>query len=310
MRPQARTELRRPARLHRGDRAAVVAPSGVVDRNRLDRGCEVLRGIGLSVTVAEHVLDQDGYLAGSDRDRAADLQRAWLDPAVAAVVCARGGYGATRVLDHLDWATMAAAEPKVFLGGSDLTALHGAFAARLGVATLFGPMPATQLLGNGEPNLTSLQHLRDTLLAPEAVRVLGGAGTTAVEGGRAHGVTCGGTLTLLAAAAGTPDLRYASGGIALLEDVGEEPYRIDRMLTQLLRAGWFDGVSGVALGSWVRCGEGAADVLAERLSPLGVPLLAGLPFGHGRPQLTVPLGVPAELDADAGTLTCDLPALS
>lgn len=312
-----RTELTRPRRLRRGDRVAVVAPSGPVDEDKLERGCAVLRGLGLQVAPGKHVLDRDGYLAGSDQDRAADLERAWRDPEVAGVLCARGGYGAVRLLDHLDWAAMAAATPPVFVGGSDLTAMHEAIGQRLGVATLFGPMVATLPVvggeGGAEPDGRSLAHLGATLFEPETVQVLGGSGARELVPGTARGVTCGGTLTLLAAAAGTPDLRPASGGIVLLEDVDEAPYRIDRLLTQLVRAGWFDGAVGVVLGSWERCGtgtDGAAGVLARLLAPLGVPVLADVEFGHGTPQLTMPLGVTAELDTAAGTLTLDRPALA
>jgi len=171
----------------------------------------------------------------------------------------------------------------------------------------------TGLLSDGVFDAESLGHLRATLFDPESVRTLGGAGTRALVPGCARGVTCGGTLSLLAAAAGTPECRPASAGIVLLEDVGEAPYRIDRMLTQLLRAGWFDGVAAIGLGSWMGCGDtedAAEEVLAERLAPLGAPVLGGLQFGHGRPQLTVPLGVPAVLDAGAGTLILDVPALT
>ena len=127
--------------------------------------------------------------------------------------------------------------------------------------------------------------------------------------GTARGVLVGGTLALLAQCVGTPEHRPATGGIAVLEDVAEPAYRIDGMLTQLLRAGWFDGVAGVVLGTWERCGPDVVDVVVERLRPLGVPMASGLAFGHGRPQLTVPLGVDAVLDATGGSLVLDRPAL-
>jgi muramoyltetrapeptide carboxypeptidase len=139
--------------------------------------------------------------------------------------------------------------------------------------------------------------------------VLVGGGLQCEVGGRARGVLVGGTLALLANTVGTPEHRPARGGLAVLEDVAEPAYRIDSMLTQLLRTGWFDGVAGIVLGSWRDSGPGAHDTLVERLAPLGVPLVSGLPFGHAVPQLTVPLGVVAELDADAGSLTLLQPAL-
>ena len=304
------TALRRPRRLVPGDRVAVVAPSGPIEPDRLARGAAVLESWALEVVTGAHVLDRAAHLAGVDEDRAADLQQAWCDPSVAAVLCARGGSGATRLLDLLDWDAMLRAEPKVFVGYSDATALHEAIGTRLGLSSLFGPMPAALPFGGESPDLVSLDHLRRTLFEPEQVQVLRGADTACVVPGRATGVTVGGTLALLASTIGTAESRPGAGGIVVLEDITEPAYRLDNLLTQLLRSGWFGGVRGIVLGTWVDCGDDAVDTVASRLERLGVPLLAGLPFGHGVPQLTVPLGVEAELDADAGTLTMTVPALA
>ncbi len=304
-------ELVRPARLAPGARVAVVAPSGPVPEERLRAGLDVLRGWDLDPLVAPHVLDRHGtfdYLAGTDADRAADLQAAWCDPAVDAVLCARGGYGVQRITDLLDWEAMRAAGPKVFVGFSDITALHEAFATRLGLVTLHGPMAAGL---DFVKNARAREHLRATLFAPETVRVIASGGTPLVPG-RAAGVTLGGCLALLAAELGTPHARpSARGGLLCLEDVGEEPYRVDRCLTQLLRAGLLDGVGGVLLGSWQDCGpyERLRPLLADRLGGLGVPVAEEFGFGHCEGALTVPFGVRAELDADAGTLTLERPAL-
>ena len=304
----------RPRRLHPGDRVAIVAPSGPVDSARLERGCALLRSWEVDVTVGGHVLDRANppaaYLAGTDADRADDLQRAWADPEVAAVLCARGGYGAMRLLPFLDWAVLRAAGPKILLGSSDVTALHDAFGARLGLVTLFAPMIAAEVVAGERPDQATVEFLRRALLEPETTMELTGPGARVLVGGRAEGVVVGGTLALLAATLGTPFVRPARDGIVILEDVGEPAYRVDRYLTQLLLGGWFDAVRGVALGSWVDCGVGAEAVVAARLAALGVPVLAGLPFGHGTPQLTVPLGAGALLDADAGTLSLPVPALS
>jgi muramoyltetrapeptide carboxypeptidase len=288
---------------------AVVAPSGHVVARRLERGAAVLRSWGLDVVVGESVLARTRHHAGDDAVRAADLQAAWCDPAVAAVLCARGGSGAARLVDRLDWAAMRAAGPKTLVGFSDVTVLHEAVAHHLGLVTLFGPMPASSVFGGPEPDQVTADHLRRTLFDPQSVRVLADPGTVRHVGGRASGVTVGGTLALLANTVGTAESRPADGAVAVLEDVAEPAYRLDSMLTQLLRTGWFDGVAGVVLGSWVDCGDGAGETVVERLEVLGVPLMSGLPFGHGVPQLTVPLGVEAELDAGAGTLTLRQPAL-
>ncbi|WP_371103094.1 LD-carboxypeptidase [Streptomyces sp. PU_AKi4] len=304
--------LRRPARLAPGARVAVVAPSGPVPEERLQAGLDVLRGWDLDPVVGRHVLDRHGefgYLAGGDADRAADLQSAWCDPAVDAVICARGGYGVQRMVDLLDWEAMRAAGPKVFVGFSDITALHEAFAVRLGLVTLHGPMAAGI---DFVKSARAQEHLRATLLAPETVRTIRSDGTALVPG-RARGITLGGCLSLLAADLGTPHARpSARGGLLCLEDVGEETYRIDRYLTQLLRAGWLDGISGLLLGSWAGCEpyDGVRALLADRLGGLGVPVAEQFGFGHCADALTVPFGVAAALDADAGTLTLDEPALS
>ena len=308
---QAVRELVRPSRLAPGARVAVVAPSGPVPEERLQAGLDVLRGWDLDPVVGAHVLDRHGeltYLAGADADRAADLQAAWCDPSVDAVLCARGGYGAQRMVDLLDWEAMRAAGPKVFVGFSDVTVLHEAFAARLGLVTLHGPMAAGV---DFVKNARAQDHLKATLFAPETVRTITSGGGALVPG-RARGVTLGGCLTLLAAELGSPHARPgARGGLLCLEDVGEETYRLDRHLTQLGRAGLLEGVRGVLLGSWERCEpyEKVRALLLDRLGGLGVPIAEDFGFGHCAGALTIPFGVSAVLDADAGTLTLDEPAL-
>ncbi|MFG2497735.1 LD-carboxypeptidase [Streptomyces sp. NPDC048441] len=303
--------LTRPARLTPGARVAVVAPSGPVPRERLEIGLDILRGWDLDPVVAPHVLDEHrefDYLAGADADRARDLEQAWCDPSVSAVLCARGGYGAPRMADHLDWEAMRAAGPKAFVGFSDITTLHEAFAQRMGIATLHGPMVAALDFAK---NARAQEHLRATLFEPESVQVIASGGNALVPG-RARGVTLGGCLCLLAADIGAPAARTsARGGLLFLEDTGEETYRLDRYLTQLLRAGWLDGVSGVVLGSWVDCDpyDRVRALVLDRLGGLGVPIVEEFGFGHCEGALTVPFGVAGELDAEAGTLTLDVPAL-
>jgi muramoyltetrapeptide carboxypeptidase len=308
------TALTRPPRLRPGDRVALVAPSGPVPDERLDAGLDILRGWDLDPVVMPHTRETHpalGYLAGADEARARDLTEAWCDPSVSAVICARGGYGVQRMADLADWAAMRAAGPKVFVGYSDITALHEAFAVRLGVATLHGPMAGAMTFLK---DARTQESLRATLFEPESVQTLHALdGARTMAPGRARGTTLGGCVSLLAADLGTAHARpSARGGLLLIEDVGEEDYRLDRILTQLLRAGWLDGVVGVLLGSWAECGpyEQIRAVLADRLGGLGVPVVEEFGFGHGPTNLTVPLGIPAVLDADARTLTLDLPALS
>jgi muramoyltetrapeptide carboxypeptidase len=298
--------LNRPRRLTAGDTVAVVATSGPIVERRLRNGTALLESWGLTVRHGDHLLDLDPtypFLAGTDADRASDLHRAWCDPRVAAVFVGRGGSGATRLIDGLDWGAMAAAGPRLLVGFSDVTALSEAVATRLGLVSLFGPMPATLTLGELPPDAATAEHLRRTLFEPDLARVVFADGAQCVVPGRARGVLLGGTLSLLALTIGTAESRPANGAIVVLEDIGEVGYRLDNKLTQLLRTGWFVGVQGIVLGSWTDCGPDGEATVVARLRELGVPMVAGLPIGHGPTALTVPLGVEAELDADAGTLT-------
>ncbi|MFC5835021.1 S66 peptidase family protein [Nonomuraea insulae] len=287
--------------MQQGDTVAIVSPSGPPSAVLLGRGVERLEGLGLKVVVGAHALDRQSldYLAGDDAARAADLQAAWCDPAVSAVFCCRGGYGAGRLLGLLDWDAMRAAGPKVLLGSSDITALHNAFAIELGVPTLHGPMAACDVVAGDEegPEPRTWESLRRALF--DVVPPV--HGDRVLAPGRAEGVVSGGNLSLLASMCGTRWQPSFSERIAFLEDVGEEPYRIDRMLTQLLQAGVFDGVRGIALGSWVGCGD-PYPVLEDRLGALGVPVVAGLPVGHGSPQMSLWLGALGVIDTESCSL--------
>lgn len=306
------TPLERAPRLKPGDRVAVVAPSGPMAPRELERGVAVLRQWGLEPEVMPHVLDGHRglrYLAAADADRAADFERAWSDASFAGIIAARGGYGAQRMLDLVDWNRLAGGEPKVVVGFSDATALQEAVALRLGVASLHGPMPA---LAHFLDHEESQEHLRLTLFEPESVQKLAPPGARTMVSGRVEGVTFGGTLSLLASGVGTAEHRKgADGGILLLEEIDEADYRVDRFLTQMRRSGWLDGVAGIVLGSWTESGpyERVRSVLLDRLGDLGAPVVEEFGFGHCKPSLTVPLGVPARLDADAGTLDFMVPAL-
>lgn len=286
--------------LRAGDTVALVTPAGPVRPDLLDSATAALEGWGLTVkrfATAGNGHPAFGYLADTDERRAADFQAAWLDPAVAAVITARGGYGTQRVLDLLDWDALRAARPKVFTGSSDVTALHQAIAAHLGIPTVFSPMPGGTLWDD-----VSSARFRRVLFDPAAPVVVHAQGT--LVPGAAEGVTTGGNLSLLASSVGTPEHHSPARAIAILEDVAEAPYRLDRMLTQLLRSGWFSRVTGIVLGSWARCGDphDVRAVLTDRLAPLGVPVLWEAGFGHVPGSVTVPLGVPARIEGT--TLTC------
>jgi muramoyltetrapeptide carboxypeptidase len=225
------------------------------------------------------------------------------------------------MLDLLDWHAMAAATesrpPKLFVGSSDITTLHEAIGNRLGVATLHGPMVATRMFVDerSEPGTPdpARDQLRRMLFTPEQALRLAGPHAETFVPGTARGMLVGGNASMLVSTLGDPDTPLPPpGAVALLEDVTEDPYRLDRILTQLLRAGWFDRVSGIALGSWVRCGDPdeVRAMITDRLAPLGVPMVWELGFGHCPRALTLPLGVTATLDANARELVLDEPALA
>lgn len=287
--------------LQPGARVGLVAPSGPPKPEQLEKAMDVLRSWDLEPVPGKHILDRHpraGYLAGTDGARAADLQDAWCDDSLDAVLCVRGGYGAVRLLDLLDVPALAAARPKTLVGSSDITALHVFWAEELGLATWFTPMIAT---GAFLDDPVAADGVRRALLEPYAGRAFMSGAAEPLVPGTAHGVLTGGNLALLAMLSGARNRKPVdnTGRIGLLEDVTEEPYRIDGMLQTLLRAGWFDGLTGVALGSWSECGD-LADVRSlceELLAPLGIPLVWELGFGHGPAAHSIPLGVPATLTA-------------
>jgi muramoyltetrapeptide carboxypeptidase len=292
-----------PGRLVTGDRVAVVAPSGPVRAERLEVGIEYLKQWGLEVEVLPSVLaghERLSYLAADDKARAEDLRNAWLDSSFAAVFCARGGYGAQRMLEYVDFDELVAI-PKWFIGFSDITALHEPLNAR-GLVTVHGPMAAAvEQLGAS----VSRQRLYDLLFQPASVTdLLAPAGARTLVGGIGEGPLRGGNLAMLAASVGTPTYAPPTG-IVVMEDVSEDAYRVDRLLTQLLRSGWFAGVTGLVIGDF----SGADDsglvsaVVRDRLEQLGLPMVDGAAIGHEDVNLAVPLGLPVRLDATAGTLT-------
>jgi muramoyltetrapeptide carboxypeptidase len=300
-----------PPRLRAGSRVAVIAPSGgLLEPSRLDRGVAELQRMGLEVVPAPHVRDVRGYLAGRDRARAEDLLWALGDETVEAVWCARGGYGAQRTVAALregELEALAGRPAKAFIGFSDITVLHALIARRLGWTTFYGPCVTS--LADRDPLTLSGVRLALFDAAPYTV----GAPredpwVSTLRPGTAEGPLAGGCLTLLAALAGTPLQVDFAGRICFFEDVHEPPYRIDGALSQLLAAGCLDGCRGIAIGDHTQSrmdgpSLGLEQVFEDLLGPLGVPCCFYLPLGHGTHLSTVPLGAPARLDADAGTLT-------
>jgi muramoyltetrapeptide carboxypeptidase len=292
--------LRRPPALREGDRVAVLSISSPADQAKLPVGIDALRFAGLEPVVYPSALDAGTmrrYLAGTDELRAKELRSALLDPDIAGIIFACGGYGAQRTLEALDWSGLERVQPKVLAGYSDVTAVLEAVAVRLGWSSLFSPMVC------GE-DLYSFSSLMRCLLHPERVEQLDYREAKTVIGGTARGVTMGGNLSLLVSSVATDTGWPARDGIVLIEDESEDDYRLDRMLTQLRRSGYFEGVAGIVAGTFFNCGEPEVvePVLVERLADLGVPMIAWANVGHGGYFQTFPIGVAAELDADNNTL--------
>jgi len=328
--PEPPRSLVRPRALRPGDRLAVLCVSGPVDPGPLAAGLDALRFAGLDPVTYPSLTDPGTmrpYLAGDDAMRAGDLRAALTDPGIAGIVFARGGYGAQRTLEAMDWEGLspgAGLPPKVLAGYSDVTAVLEAVAVRFGWASLFSPMPAAQpprCTAAQPPRCTAIRDgaahysfgsLLRTLMRPDQAMTIRYPQAVTLVPGVARGVTMGGTLSLLTSSLGTGTSRPARGGILLLEDVGEEPYRVDRMLTQLRRSGYLDGVEGIVAGRFSGCEppELIQDILAERLGPLAVPILAWANVGHGGSFQTFPLGIAAELDADRAILRLLDPPLS
>lgn len=282
----------RPDALYPGARVRLVAPSGVFDREGFERGRARLAE-RYEVVVGEGIFERDGYLAGSDERRLGELVEAIDDPLCQAIVCARGGYGAMRILPRLPLDRLARA-PKLLVGFSDVTALHVAW-QRARVCSLHGAMAV---------GLGGLDDAR----FERWIRAVEGAPSPAVEGlepivlGAAEGTLVGGNLSLLHALEGTPYSAHTMNRVLFLEDVGEAPYRVDRMLTTLSLSGFFQGVRAVVLGAFTKSdpgphGRSVLDVLRERLSPLDVPIVSGVPAGHVEDNLELPLGAQVRVEA-------------
>lgn len=311
-----------PPRLRAGDTVGLIEPAGFTD-DRFDLALveETIRAMGLVPRAAPHLAGRFGYLAGTDADRAADIDAMFADRDVRAVFAVRGGWGCARILPRLDW-KMIRANPKLLVGFSDITALHLAFAARAGFTTIHGPNAASSW---GRMSWDGFRAIAFDAATPTYSNPVGAedrlaqrAGIRTFRPGTARGRLLGGNLTVLCALMGTPWLPDFSGAILFIEDVEEAPYRIDRMLTQLTLAGVLGKVAGVVFGQCSSCtasgpsygGFTLSQVLEQHLAPLGVPAFQGAMFGHVANQFSLPVGIPAEIDAAAGTIRILEPAVA
>lgn len=317
-----------PKALKPGARVALVSPaSPALEPEANEAGAEIIRSLGFVPVLMPNAQKATKYLAGSDEERVKDLNDAFRDPAIDAVWCLRGGYGSPRILPFIDYEAVRR-NPKPFIGYSDITAPLNALHRLTGLVTFHGP--------NASENMSpySLRELKKVLYTPEAAGVIAQADPfTPVEGqvdkenrlrriapGKVRGPLVGGNISVLSTLIGTPFEPEWKGRILFLEEIGEEPYRIDRYLTQFVLTGKLSQCAGIVAGKFRDCGlrEGNSSmsgswtwqqVVADRLGNLGIPLLVGLSFGHVTDKATLPLGVMAELDVSAGTLALLGPAV-
>ncbi|MEL6613330.1 MAG: LD-carboxypeptidase, partial [Bacteroidota bacterium] len=302
----------KPKRLREGDTIALISPAGIVRESQVERAQNRLGALGLNAVVGEHALARYGYLAGTDTQRAADVNAAFADPQVDGILALRGGWGCARMLPYVDWSIIRD-NPKALIGYSDLTSLLLAIYARTGLIGFHGPTG----ISNFSPfTVASLRaaafQTKPTPLAPNTALI--GEETMqpeTIRPGTARGRLVGGNLSVLAALAGTPWLPSFEGHILFLEDIGEDVYRVDRMMTQIAQAGLLDGLTGFVFGSCRGCGNDVdsvgtftfEEIVRQHIEPLGIPAILGAPIGHITDKLTMPIGAMAELNASTGEIS-------
>jgi muramoyltetrapeptide carboxypeptidase len=305
--------LIRPPRLTPGNRIALVAPAGpLLDRDDLTRANELCRALGYEPVLGKNSYRRFGYFAGTDEERLADLNTALQDPSITAIWCIRGGYGSIRLLDGVDYAAITR-QPKALIGFSDATALLNAVNRLTGVVTFHGPVARAGMADFSRRHFQQVLAQADApirlgrLPQPAGVLVPQDNRIVTLFGGIAEGPLAGGNLTLLQCLIGTPYFPQLAGALLFLEDVGEDLYRVDRMLAHLRLIGALRRLAGVLIGRFSEIKRATSDgalgfdeVLAGYFEPLGIPVAYGFPVGHIDAQWTLPLGVRARLDADAG----------
>lgn len=295
----------KPPHLREGDRIGILAPAGPVLPEELQPGLNYLQSLGFETVCAPHLFEQAGYLAGDDRTRLKDLHAMFRDRKVRAILCARGGYGTQRILANLDYALFKQ-NPKILVGYSDITALSLALLRKSGMISIHGPVLRDLLKGGGQ-NAALLLKIMTTEELPTVTFPRG----LAIHKGKAQGVVLGGNLSLICHLIGTPFLPSFKGKLLFIEEKGESLYRIDRMLTHLLLSGQIQKCAGLMLGAFEDCGDPASvmDLVRERFSSLNMPVVTGLPVGHGEENIPLPIGVRAVLDTKTMRLDVQEPCV-
>ncbi|WP_106496072.1 S66 peptidase family protein [Lentibacillus sp. Marseille-P4043] len=300
-----------PEHLHKGDTIGIIAPASPVKFAELKKGISFFEGLGLHVKLGEHIDRVHGYLAGTDRERLTDLHDMFADPHVKAIICARGGYGTGRIAAAIDY-DLIRQNPKIFWGYSDITYLHTAIRQKTGLVTFHGPMVASDIAKDNFDALSA--RLFEQLFCPikmcytEEISPL----HTLVPG-EATGELVGGNLSLLVSMMGTGYEIDTKGKLLFIEDIGEEPYRVDGMLNQLKLAGKLSDAAGIIIGdfSWANPRKGKpslslGQVFQDYVADLSCPVMSGFKIGHCMPHFSIPLGVCATLSTSNKTLMVDV----
>ncbi|RLB85593.1 MAG: LD-carboxypeptidase [Deltaproteobacteria bacterium] len=284
----------KPPCLMQGDTVGIVAPAGLFNPKKFMRGKAVLEAMGFRTFYDKGIFQKHGFFAGTDVQRADQVNRLFADPAIRAVVCARGGYGSVRILRFLDFETIKK-NPKIFVGFSDISVLLSVLNTRCGLVTFHGPV-VTTLASAVEETIAAMMTALKSNKALELIPKKG----IIIKSGVSSGIVTGGNLTTLCHLVGTPYVPRFNGKILIIEDVGEVPYRIDRMLTQMKLAGCFEGIKGLVLGSFEECGQlhEILPIVQEIFRDFNIPILAGFEIGHSKINITIPIGLAANLDTD------------
>ncbi|QPJ65088.1 MAG: LD-carboxypeptidase [Candidatus Nitrohelix vancouverensis] len=297
--------LIQPKKLKKGDCIGVIAPAGVTKEEELTKGLAVLKRMGFKLALGEHLSKRKRTMAGEDHERAFDLMTMFSNPEIKGIVCARGGYGSNRILPLLT-SRVIRENPKVFVGSSDITALHIFLNQKCSLVSFHGPMAAGSF--GRDAMKKSKKQFAQMLMGDRKALKLASRQTQTLVPGQAEGELAGGCLSLLIRSLRTPYEIQTQNKILFIEDVGEPYYKLDAMLCQLKQAGKFKKIKGVVLGEMIRCkpsykGDGPLeDIFREAFAEYSIPVLYNAPIGHGDEMWTVPFGVRATLDATKRTL--------
>ncbi|WP_079912075.1 LD-carboxypeptidase [Paenibacillus sp. 32352] len=304
--------LVKPPHLLPGDTVGITAPASWGDREQIRAASACLERLGLQVRLGDTLSGQHGYLAGTDDERARELNGMFADPEIKAIICARGGYGTGRIADQLDY-DLIRANPKIFWGYSDITFLHTAILKKAGLVTFHGPM-MIDLEKDSDP-LTVQNY--ETMLRPSVLRYTEDISSLQVlVDGEAGGQLVGGNLTLLTSTLGTPYELDTKGRLLFIEDIDEEPYRVDRMLNQLRLAGKFADAAGILICDFNNCvpnkrkqSLSLEQVIEDHVVSAGKPTMAGFKIGHCSPNIAVPHGIEARMSTQQKVLECIEPGV-